>query len=84
MREVTITSILQGFNQKSELFLEGCYWFKFNYLGLVLDMALRFYAMVEKGLKLQVRKFWRVIPTFVEVTGEKMVGRGRHFATHPK
>ena len=29
---------------------------------------------MEKGLKLKVRKFWWLIPTFGEVTGEKLVG----------
>ena len=37
-------------------------------------MALKFYTCVAKGLKLKVRKFCRLIPTFVEVTGEKLVG----------
>ena len=37
-------------------------------------MALKFYTSVAKGLKLKVRKFWWLIPTFVEVTGEKLVG----------
>ena len=27
-----------------------------------------------KGLKLKARKLWDLIPTFVEVTGEKLVG----------
>ena len=27
-----------------------------------------------KDLKLKVRKFWGLIPTFVEVTGEKVAG----------
>ena len=27
-------------------------------------------------LKLKARKFWDLIPTFVEVTGEKLVGGG--------
>ena len=30
-------------------------------------MALKFYTIVEKGLKLKVRKFWGLIPTFVDV-----------------
>ena len=30
---------------------------------------------MAKGLKLKVRKFWGLIPTFVEVTKEKLVGR---------
>ena len=29
---------------------------------------------MQKRLKLKVRKFWGLIPTFVEVTGEKLVG----------
>ena len=37
---------------------------------------MKFYASVAKGLKLKVRKFWGLIPTFVEVTGEKLVWRG--------
>ena len=37
-------------------------------------MALKFYTGVAKGFKLKVRKFYRLIPTFVEVTGEKLVG----------
>ena len=35
MREVMITSILQGFDQKNQFF-EGCSWFKFNNLVLAL------------------------------------------------
>ena len=37
-------------------------------------MALKLYTSVAKGLKLKVRKFWGLISTFVEVTGEKPVG----------
>ena len=37
-------------------------------------MALKFYTCMAKGLKLKVRTFHRLIPTFVEVTGEKLVG----------
>ena len=36
-------------------------------------MALKFYTSVAKSLKLKVRKIWGLIPTFVEVTGEKLV-----------
>ena len=35
-----------------------------------LGMALKFYTSVAKGLKLKVRKFYELIPTFVEVTEE--------------
>ena len=37
-------------------------------------MALKFYTSVAKGLKLKVRKFWGLIPTFVEVTEKKLIG----------
>ena len=37
---------------------------------------MKFYGSVGKGLKLKVRKFWGLIPKFVEVTGEKLVGSG--------
>ena len=36
-------------------------------------MTSKFYTSVVEGLKLKVRKFWVLIPTFVEVTGEKLV-----------
>ena len=35
-------------------------------------MALKLYTSVAKGLKLKVRKFQGLIPTSVEVTGEKL------------
>ena len=38
-----------------------------------------FYTRVAKGLKLKVRKFWRLISTSVEVTGEKLVGWGSFY-----
>ena len=54
-------------------FFERWSCFKFNNLGLTLGMNLTFYSSVAKGLKLKVRKFWRLIPTFVEVAGEKLL-----------
>ena len=60
-------------NRKTTFF-EGWLWFKFNSFGLALGANLKFYTSVEEGSKLKVRKFWRSIPTFVEVTGEKLVG----------
>ena len=60
-------------------------WFKFNQLGLALGIALTFYSSVAKELKLKVRRFLRLIPTFVEVTGEKLVGwseRGAFWTAH--
>ena len=46
----------------------------FNNLELALGLNLKFYTSVTKGLKLKVRRFGGLIPTFVEVTGEKLVG----------
>ena len=38
-------------------------------------MARTFYTTMVQGLKLKVKKFYYgVIPMFVEVTGEKLVG----------
>ena len=48
--------------------------FKVNYLRLALGTACKPYASVIKGLKLKVRKCWGLIPTFEEVTGEKLLG----------
>ena len=43
---------------------------------MALGMALEFYIILEKELKLKVRKIWVVSPTFAKVTGEKQVGGG--------
>ena len=51
----------------------------FNNLGLALDIALKFYKNVEEVLKLKVRKFWWL--TFLEVTGNKLAGRGVYSLT---
>ena len=50
-------------------------------MGLALDIALKFYASVTKGLKLKVRKVLGLISAFVEVTGEKLVEGGGYFGT---
>ena len=65
---------------KKRLF-EGCSWFKFDNLGVALGKALKFYNIVVKGLKTKVGKFWWLIPTSVEVTGEKL--EGERFAPNP-
>ena len=57
-------------------FFVGWSWFNFNSLGLALHLTLKVYSSVAKGLKLKVRKFWWLIPTFVEVIGERRVGGG--------
>ena len=54
----------------------GWSWFKFNNLGLAIDTNLKLYTSLSKGLKRKVRKFWGLIPTFVEVTGENLVVGG--------
>ena len=56
-------------------FFERWSWFKFNNLGLALGTNLKFHTSVAKRLKLKVRKFSGLIPTFVEVTEEKLVCR---------
>ena len=35
---------------------------------------MKFFTSVAKWLKLKARKFWGLNPTFVEVTGQKLVG----------
>ena len=73
MTEVIITSILKEFDQKKQ-FLEGCFWFKFNNLGLALGMTLKFNTSEAERSKLKVRNFWELIPVFVEVIKKKLVG----------
>ena len=53
-----------------------------NNLGVALVMNLKFYTSVAKRLKLKVGKFWGLVPTFLEVTGEKLVG-GKAFLPTP-
>ena len=64
-------------------FFEEWSWFKSNNLGLALGTNLKFYNSVAKGLKLKVRKFWGLVPTFVEVVGKK-TGRGAFSALHAR
>ena len=59
----------EDLTKKTHVF-EGCSWFKFNNWGLALGMALKFHTSVKKGLKLKVRKFLGLVPTFAEVKGE--------------
>ena len=55
---------------------EGWSWLNLNNLGLALETNLKFYTSVVKRLKLKVRKFLGVIPTFVKIKGEKLVRGG--------
>ena len=41
-----------------------------------LGTNLQFYTSLSKRLKSKVRKFTRLLATFVEVTGEELVGEG--------
>ena len=59
-----------------KIFFEGWSWFKFNNLQLVLGIALIFCSSAIKGSKLQIRKFWGLIPVFGEVSEENMWGWG--------
>ena len=61
---------------RKPLFIEGWSWLKLNNLGLTLGMTLKFYTNLAKELQLKIRKFWGLILTFTEVTGEKLVGVG--------
>ena len=45
----------------------------FNNLRLAQGVVLKFCTSVPNVLKLKVRKFWRLISMFVEVTEEKLV-----------
>ena len=71
MKEVITTSVLSGFDQKNRIF-ERWSWLKFSSLKLALGTNLKFYTNVAKGLRLKVRQFLGLIPTIVEVTGEKL------------
>ena len=81
IRELITTSILQGFDQKNNFF-EGCFWFKLNNLGLTLGMALKYSTSAAKGLKLKA--CWKLIPSFVEFTEEKLVGKPFCTLLHPE
>ena len=47
-------------------------------------MVLKFLTSVAKVLKLKVRMFWRLTPTFVEVAGEKLLGGPFCHPPHPE
>ena len=55
---------------------------KFNNLKLALGTNVKVYTSVAKALKLKVREFVGLIPTFVEVTGKK-TGRGAFLPPTP-
>ena len=80
-RSVIITSIVPKNHQKNFFFV-GWSLFKFNNLALALDMILQYYTSVVKVLKLKFKKFLGRSLTFIEVTEDKLVGRGA-FNTPP-
>ena len=59
---------------KKSTFFEGWSCFKFNNLKQALRIALKFYTIVAKALKLKFRKFWGLVSTFVKVIEKKLVG----------
>ena len=61
---------------KKNPFFDWWSWFKFNNLGLALDIALKFYSSVANGLKIKVKIFEGLIPNFIKNTGEKLLGGG--------
>ena len=65
-RKLIVTLILKGFGQKNHFC--GVALLQVNNLGLALNIALKFYSSVAKGLELKVRKIWGLIPTFVHGT----------------
>ena len=73
MREVIITSILSGFDQKKYFFWEVVL-VQVQWFGTDARYGLELYTSVVKGSKLKVRKFWGLLPTFVEFAREKLVG----------
>ena len=63
VREVIITAFFDGWCHGSSLII----WAGTRY---------KLYTYVTKELKLKVRKFWGLIPTFVEVAGESLAEQG--------
>ena len=49
----------------------------------MIDMDLKLYSSVNKGSQLKVRKFWALIPSFGEITDEKLVMGGKK-AVYPE
>ena len=77
---VTLTFLSEKLSQsqfhkdltRKTAFFEGWSWFKISNLGLAVGMNSKFSTSVAKGLQLKFRKFYGLVPTFVEVTGEKL------------
>ena len=74
MTKVIKPQFYKDLTRKTAFLRGGWSWLKFSNLGLALGTNLTFYTSVPKGLKQKVRKFWELIPTFVEVAWGKLVG----------
>ena len=72
MREV-ITSISLRFKLEKTIFW-GVLMVQVQWFRTGTSMTFIFYTNVAKELKLKFRKFLGLTPTFVEVTGEKLLG----------
>ena len=68
MREVIILSY-KDLSRKIN-FVEVRFKFNFNNFRVVLGIRLKLCTSAEKGLQLKLRKFYGLIGTFLEVTGE--------------
>ena len=56
-------------------YFEGWSFSNFNNLGLALGMKLKLEILHQRvKVEIKIRKFWSLIPTFVNVTREKLVG----------
>ena len=49
-------------------------------MKMIVGMALKFYAIDAKGLKLKLKKFWGLILMFVAVMGGRLVWGGQFLA----
>ena len=83
MKVVIITSILYEFDQKNHL-VRGMVLIQVQQIEIGTRYGREIlHTCGAKGLKLRVRKFWVLTPTFAEVTEEKLAGEGL-FASHPE
>ena len=62
---ISMRVFYKDLNRKTAFF-EGWSWFRLNNLGLAPGTNLKLCNSVAKGLKLKLRNFWRLIPSFVE------------------
>ena len=58
---------------RTDHFFEGSCWFNFSNLELALGVSFNLRKCV-KMVETKIHKVWGLIPTFVEVTKEKLIG----------